>query len=137
MALPNLEPAFVLEGSISLQVRHEIEGDALKIYFDGGGMGRYDATFEQYVGYTEALSSQANSEAIRRIECHLENFGEALSRTQHTVYRMLNMIRPHVEQIAIVASDTAPEHAEHLRMSQLFVDGMQGKGGAALTLVKV
>ena len=128
---------FHLEGRGDLTVEHRVTNGILQVGFRGGYMGRYDERFEGYVAHLDALSELAKDPNVQEVECHLDEFGEALSRTQHAVYRWLYAVRSNVSKITVFATDRKPEQSEHLRMAQLFVDGLAGRGGAELELVKV
>ena len=129
---------FELRGHSRFQVDHRLDGDLeLTIWFQGDMVVRRGERFERFLDHLEGLDNLANSTPASHVHCHLEDLGEALSRAQHAIYRMLNAMRGHGIPITIYATGERPEQSEHLKMAKLFVAGLSRQAGPSLQLVEI
>ncbi len=129
---------FRLEGNTRFRVEHALnEQNELMIDFQGGLIDRQGDRFEQYLSHLESLQRLAEEHSIGHVYCHLEHLGEALSRAQHAIYRMLHAMRAAGCAITIYATADLPEQSEHLKMSRAFVDGLSRHPGAPVEVVEI
>ncbi len=129
---------FELKGLSRLQIDHRLDEHAeLTIWFQGDMIVRRGERFRRYLDRLEDLVSLSNETPARHVHCHLEDLGEALSRAQHAIYRMLNAMRGHGIPITIYATGERPEQSEHLKMAKLFVQGLSKQPGPSLELVEI
>ncbi len=129
---------FELKGHSRLQIDHRVdEHHELTIWFQGDMVVRRGTRFDRYLSHLEELAALACGTPATHVHCHLEDLGEALSRAQHAIYRMLNGMRGHGIPITIYATGERPEQSEHLKMSKLFVEGLSKQPGPPLELVEI
>ena len=129
---------FRLEGNTRFRVEHALDGqNELTIDFYGGLIDRQGQRFEQYLSHLERLQNLVEKASVKHVHCHLEHLGEALSRAQHAIYRMLHAMRSQGCAITIYATADLPEQSEHLKMSRAFVAGLSRQPGAPVEVVEV
>ena len=128
---------FQLEGNASFRIENDLsEQNELSISFFGDFIDRHGDRFERYLAHLQSLERLAGEDSVTHVHCHLESLGEALSRAQHAIYRMLHAMRAHGCAVTIYATDDLPEQSEHLKMSRLFVDGLSRHPGAPVKVVE-
>lgn len=129
---------FRLEGSMRFRVEHALDAkNELTIDFHGGLIDHNGDRFERYLAHLEALQRLVEENETSHVHCHLEDLGEALSRAQHAIYRMLHAMRARGCAITIYATADLPEQSEHLKMSRAFVEGLSRHPGAHVEVVEV
>jgi len=129
---------FHLEDNTSFKIEHDLdEQGALSIWFFGGLVTRHGDRFDRYLTHLEDLERLANDASATHVHCHLEHLGEALSRAQHAIYRMLHAMRAQGRAVTIYATSEHPEQSEHLRMSRLFVAGVGKQPGPPVKVIEI
>ena len=135
-----MEPTgtFELASRSRLRIDHSLnERDELFIEFRGNILMSHGERFSRYLTHLEELGRLASETPATRVHCHLEGLGEALSRAQHAIYRMLNAMRGRGIPVIIYVARELPEQSEHLEMSRLFVEGLSRRPGPPLELIEV
>ena len=129
---------FHSEGNTSFKIQHTLDDQGeLSIWFFGDLVTRHGERFDRYLSYLEDLERLSNDVSATHIHCHLEHLGEALSRAQHAIYRMMHAMRAQGRPVTIYATSEHPEQSEHLKMSRLFVAGVSKQPGPPVKLVEI
>ena len=129
---------FHLKGPSGLQIEHQLNDEhELSIWFYGDVMVSQGEYFDRYLQHLEDLEQLADEGLVIHVHCHLEHLGEALSRAQRAIYRLLGQMRKQGRRLTIYATGEHPEQSEHLNMSRAFVAGMSRMPGPPLKLVEI
>lgn len=125
-------------GGDTFRITHETtsSGD-LRIRLEGPLLMRRGEPFDAYMASLEQLVDLSAKDDITHVHCHLEGLGEAVSRAQHAIYRMLNSMREQGNEITIHTTAARPESVEHQKMSRLFVEGLLRRPGPPIRVVEL